>query len=406
MPSFDKLGKNKEEGMFPLSDIKVVELSSFIAGPYCAKLLADWGAHVIKVEEPPLGDEARRSFLLAEESVQDKDSSLFLYLNTNKKSITLNLECQRGKAIFLKLVQDADILLESFPPGHMRSLGLSYKNLREVNPKLIVASISNFGQYGPYRDYEAAEISLQALSGMLLRMGKARPTKYGGYLVQHGAGLIAFIAILTSLLNKGDEGQYLDLSLIEAGATGGILALLPYVYMGLMMKRGLDRSLLGSVGIYPASNGYVVFVPGYGGMESLALLLGRPELMEDPLFVDPIARQLRAEEFAQTFILPWLKEHRKEEVFEQAQELGMPFGLIQTVPDLLDDLQLQDREFFLQVAHPVVGELIYPSTPFKSNAFSYKPGRAPLLGEHNGEIYSSLGYGEEEVEELQKAGVI
>jgi len=395
----------KGDRVFPLSDIRVIELSSSIAGPYCAKLLADWGAQVIKVEKPPLGDEARQCFF-AEEDVQGKDSSLFLYLNTNKKGVTLNLESQKGSEIFIKLVQDADIVVESAPPGHLDSLGLSYEYLRKVNPKLIMTSISNFGQEGPYRNYEAEEITLQALSGLVLRTGTARPTRYGGYLVQHGAGLIGFIATLAALLNRGDEGQFVDLSLIEAGATGSILALLPYVYMGLIMKRGLDRSLLGSVGVYPATNGYVVFVPGYGGMESLALLLGKPELVEHPLFADPIARQLRAEEFAQTFILPWLKEQKKEEVFERAQELGMPFGLVQTVSDLLEDPQLQHREFFCKATHPVVGETLYPKAPFRSNAFSYKPGRAPLLGEHNEEVYSSLGYGKEDLEEYKKVGVI
>lgn len=392
-------------GEFPLSDIKVIELSSSIAGPYCAKLLADWGAQVIKVEKPPRGDEARRCFFFTEEG-QGMDSPLFLYLNTNKKGVTLNLESKKGKGLFIKLVQDADILVESVPSEMLGELGLDYENLKKLNPKLIMASIANFGQEGPYRDYEAEEITLQALSGLLLRPGTARPTKYGGYLVQHGAGLMGFIAVVASLLSRGEEGRLLDISAVEAGATAGLLALLPYVYMGLMMKRGLDRSLLGSVGVYPARDGYVVFVPGYGGMDSLALLLEKPELMEHPLFTDPLARQLRAEEFAQTFILPWLQEQQKEEVFERAQELGMPFGMVQTVSDLLDDPQLKHREFLLKANHPAVGEIIYPSTPFRSNAFSYKSGRAPLLGEHNQEIYGSLGYSKEDIKHLQREGVI
>ena len=208
-----------------LSDVKVLDLTWHIAGPYCTKLLAGYGAEVIKVERPGEGDPTRRMGPFFKDDPHPEKSGLFLHLNTNKKGITLNLKSATGKKILKALVSDADILVESFSPRVMPSLGLDYQTLEQINPKLVMVSISNFGQSGPYRDFKASEIVEYAMGGEMYSTGTAgrEPLKLGGNVTQYQAGTVAAVATMGALYSAEcqEVGQHVDVSIMEtqAGST-------------------------------------------------------------------------------------------------------------------------------------------------------------------------------------------
>jgi len=403
----------KQEGMEEqaLSGLKVLDLTHFIAGPYCTKLMADIGAEIIKVERPGQGDGARALGPFSKDEPHPEKSGLFFYLNTNKKSITLNLKTETGVGLLKELAKDANVIVENFEPRVMPSLGLSYEELKGVNPRLVMASISNFGQTGPYRDYKATNLTIMALGGTMAITGdEHRPLKPGGSQAEYMAGLMGFSATMIALLWQEETGlgQHVDLSIMECIAGNMEGATTEYPYLGVIRRRMMQRFTYGHpVGLYPCKDGYVIVIPGLGGMESLAMLLGDPGLMEHELFQDARLRQQRAQEFDELFLLPYLKEHTKKEIFEQAQELRMPFGYAQTIDELLDDVQLQAREFFVKEEHPLMGDVTYPGPLFRMGETSWKAGRPPLLGEHNEEIYCQrLGYTKEDLVKLRERRII
>jgi len=396
-----------------LSSIRIIDLTHLVAGPYCTKLLADFGAEVIKIEKPGGGDKARRMPPFAGDEPHVEKSGLFLYLNTNKKSITLNLKTKMGKEMLLNLVRGADIVVESFAPRVMPSLGLSYETLKEVKEDIIMVSISNFGQTGPYRDYKATELGLLAIGGTLYQTGTPeRPVKLGGFQAQYLAGLYSFVASLGAIYGdvQSSGGRRLDISMMECVACfTAFQGWIPYAYMGVTVGREFFKRFVSGhpVGLYRCKDGHVVVVPGLGGMQSLALLLEKPELAEHRMFTSAWTRQDQAKEFDDTFLLPWLKEHEHKEIVETAQELRMPFSELETIDELLIDKQLEERDFFTSSEHPVAGRLTYPGSSFKGGKIKSRSGRAPLLGENNEEIYCGmLGFSKKDLVELKELDII
>jgi len=393
-----------------LSGLRVLDVTHYVAGPYCTKLLADFGAEVIKVEKPGQGDGARVLGPFPGDETHPEKSALFLYLNTNKQSITLNLKNPTGVKIFKELVRETDIIVENFKPGGMSSLGLSYEALKEVNPDIIMVSISNFGQSGPYRDWKAYSATLSAVGGASYITGKPEsPIRLPGYLPEYMAGQQGFMSCLLAILggDNGDRGQHIDLSIAETVATGLEAATILYAYTGIVRQRNFVRFMVGHpVGIFPCRDGHVVVIPGLGNMPLLAILIEQPELAEHPLFLHPYKRQEAPEEF-DALILPWLMEHDKEDVFAQAQELKMPFGVVRNIDEVVADPHLKEREYFVEIDHPATGRHIYPRLPFREATKGAEMKRAPLLGEHNDEIYGRrLGYTEEQLAKLREEGVI
>lgn len=396
-----------------LSDLRVLDLTEAIAGPYCTKWFADFGAEVVKIERPGVGDSARSMGPFLHDEPGPERSGLFLYLNTNKKSITLNLDSPTTRQIFNRLVQKADILVESYSPGTMEAWGLPYEALRDVNPRLIMVSISNFGQTGPYRDYPATDLTISAFSGIMSDRGEAgrQPVKMGGAQSQYMAGRVAFIATMAAVLHRDltGEGQWLDLSVMEAAASNDLASPTTYSYMGLAHRPRLQGFVRGrgGQGLYPCKDGWVAVLPGVGGLKKLAQMLGQPDLASHPWFVDHRLRLQHAQEFDEQFLDPWLQQHTRAEVVEKAQELGMPFSYSMPIDELMTEPQLQAREFFVDIDHPVVGAAKYPGAPARLSESPWKAGRAPLLGEHNEEVYcGSLGYNQEQVAQLRELGVI
>lgn len=395
----------------PLAGVKVLDLTQHVAGPFCTKLLADWGAEVIKIENPQSGDLARRMGPFLHDQPDSEGSGLFLYLNTNKKSVTLNLKTATGAGLFKDLVKESDIVVESFKPGTMEVWGLSYEALRKVNGSLVMVSISNFGQTGPYREYKGTDLTLSALGGMTSqqRREEGPPYRLGGMQALYKTGVAAFVAATSGLLYKALEGQgqHLDISILECAAIGDTGGYSNYTYTGASYT---GKSLAGLFGhpatVYPCKDGYVYIATGLGNIEHLALIMGQPELMQNPVFADRYARQQHTKEF-DALILPWLMEHGKKEIEALAQEILMPFGAILTIDEVLQDEHLRERQFFVGIEHPHTGTLTYPGTPMKMSASAPKHDRAPLLGEHNSEVLQGrLGLDSESMVRLKAVGVI
>jgi crotonobetainyl-CoA:carnitine CoA-transferase CaiB-like acyl-CoA transferase len=392
-----------------LQDVKIIDLTHHIAGPYCTKLLADFGADVVKVERPDGGDSARRLGPFPGDLPHPEKSGLFLYLNTNKRAITLNLKDPQGRAMLLALLGDADILVESFSPRVMPSLGLSYQALTGINPDLIVTSISSFGQSGRYRDYRATELVLDALCGMAYITGEyhREPVKHGYNQAQYLGGLAGASGTVAALLARwrSGQGQHVDVSILECVCSTLFTTVLDYTYAGMVGRR---QPRQGSSLRYPAQTkeGYVLPTPGVmGDWETYAEMVGVPELRH-PKFATPAGRQVHSDEVDALLKAKW-HERTAEEWFHHAQQWRFPFAPVQTMADISESPQLRDRGYFVEFPHQVVGTLRYPGAPFKMSESPRRQVRpAPLLGEHNAEVFSGLGYSGRELLDLRAEGSI
>ena len=373
-----------------LKSVKVIDLTQNIAGPYCTKLLADYGADVIKVERPDGGDPARRMGPFPEHEPHPEKSGIFLYLNTNKRGVTLDIKSQVGRNALLRLVKDADVLVESYSPRVMESLGLDYQTLSQVNPQLIMTSVSSFGRSGRYRDYRATELVLYSLCGMAYMTGgyHREPVKHGYNQSQYLGGISAASGTIAALLGlwRGGKGQQVDVSILECVISTLFTTLLDYTYAGKVSRR---QPLEGSSLRYPAltKDGYILPTPGVmGDWDTYAAMAEVPEL-QDPKFATPADRQLHSEEVDKLLSAKWL-EKTADEWFHHAQEWRFPFAPVNTMHDISTSLQLKHRGYFVEFPHPVVGTLRYPGAPFRMSETPRKQEKpAPTLGQHNKEIF-------------------
>ena len=326
--------------MTSLSVLRVLDLSEGVAGAYCTKLLAGFGADVIKIERPGGGDPVRRHGPFPDDLPHGEKGALFLYLNTGKKSITLDIAQRSGALLLLRLVEGAEVVVESFPPGWLTELGLGYGSLARIKPRLVMTSVTPFGQDGPYAGYRATNLTAFAAGGQMVVTGEPdrEPLKNGGYQAEYQAGLHAFAATAVAAFSADatEVGQHIDIAAVECMAT----ALEPYVSSWAHQRRdiGADRS------------------------------------------ADP-------------------RPQRRGDV-EPA-----PAGL--TVQDLLEAPQLRARGFFQEIDHPAAGRQTYPGPPFRPEAMPWQAARAPLLGEHNEEVYcEELELSRKELVILRASGVI
>ncbi len=390
-----------------LADIRVVDLSEGVAGPFCTKLLASLGAEVIKVERPGSGDRTRSAGPFRDDEPHPEKSAAFLYLNTGKKSITLNLHEETGRSILRRLVRDCDILVESFPPDDLDSLELGYADLSALKPDLVYTSVSPFGRTGPYRRYKGSEIVAQALGGLMYTVGAPdrEPLKIGGNVALQTTGIAAFSATLLALQVRDVQGfgQHVDVSSIEAAAVSQIHASIHYQFRGTDTVRR-ESTLL------RAADGWVTPGLGIGTTEDvwqrLCALMGKPELANDERFVTREARREHQQEM-QTVIAEWAGTLPKEEIYHALQRMRTIAGYVATVEDLTKSEQLQYRRFFQTIEHPFAGEATYPGSPFTVDGERGQAARAPLLGEHNVEVYCGrLGYDKKDLVRLSAMNVI
>ncbi|MCH8309728.1 MAG: CoA transferase [Chloroflexi bacterium] len=399
-----------------LSDIRVLDFTHSIAGPYCTKMLADYGADVLKVERPDGGDMTRRSGPFPDDEPHPEKSGLFLHLNTNKRGITLNLKSATGRQIVQQLIREVDVVVESFRPGVMARLGLDYGSIRATNPGVVMTSISNFGQNGPYRDYKGSEIAFYGMGGEMYTTGVAErePVKMGGDVVQFQAGATAAVATMGAVFaaRLQNIGQQVDVSIMET-QVGSIdrrmPLLLAYQYTGeISQRQSVNASGGYPGGFYPCKDGYVEITGGRTYFPRIVKMLGEPEFLKDPKWYQHDAQRnedLKAE--FEEFFYPWILDRTKQEVWLAAQEARVLSGPLNTIEDLQNDSTFIDRGAFAEIEHPQAGTLRYPGRPFIMEKTPWSIRRpAPLLGQHNREILTGFGYTDDEIVSLRQQGVI
>jgi crotonobetainyl-CoA:carnitine CoA-transferase CaiB-like acyl-CoA transferase len=348
---------------------------------------------VIKIEKPGDGDPARRMGPFHDDDPHPEKSGLFLYLNTNKRGVTLNLASQAGKRILKELVKDVDLLVENFSPRVMPALGLDHETLEKLNPRLVMVSISNFGQTGPYRDYKASEPILYGMGGAMCTtgLGDCEPVRKGMNVIQYQGGTMGAAAAMIALYGARAQGagQHVDISLMETqmGAIDRRMSeLLAYEYNEELTPRMDIAGLLQyPYGIFPCKDGYVDVAGGFMFLDRLEKALGIP-LMETYGGANQFNVE-RREEFLSTIWYPWVMERDRREIVEVCQEHHVMSGPINTTEDLLNEPQFRERGFWVDVDHPVAGKVTYPGRPAQSSELPWQVRRpAPLLGQHNEEV--------------------
>ncbi len=393
-----------------LDDIRVLDLSTGIAGPLCARFLGDFGAEVIKVE-PPEGECGRHLPPFFEDDPHPEKSLFFLLANLNKRGITLDLKHPEGARMFRALAKSADVIVESFPPGTLASLGLDLEALQSENPGLVMTSITPFGQTGPYRGYKGEEIVAYATGGIMAISGIAdrEPLKHGGFPSQYEAGLNGMLATLAALLARdfSGVGQQVDVSIQEVAASTMVISQPFYSFAGAVQgRRRRTGSEFGQ--IMPCKDGYFICQEaGSAGWAAIADFFHREELKAER-FADPNQRTAHGHELDQ-IILDAAKDRTMAEMFKSAsEEYRILFGIVQTPADLAHCPQLEARNFYEEVEHPVIGKIRVPFRLWNMSAGGARCRRpSPLLGQHNKEVFEGLlGLDEEKLRELARRGLI
>jgi CoA:oxalate CoA-transferase len=398
----------------PLAGFRVLDLTQHLCGPYCTKLLADYGADVIKIEPPGDGDLARRLGPFKGDEPHPEKSGTFAYLNTNKRSLTLDLASSDGREVFFDLLQGADLVVENFRPGVMQELGLGFDELKGRKRSISLLSISNFGQSGPYRDWAGSELVLFAMGGEMFSMGVAErePIKMAGTAALFQAGAAAAVAAAGALLQsmQGGDGEHLDIAIYEAQFASVDRRhqwVIAYQYTGRVKGRASINSVSGfPSGAYPCADGYVEITGGGRWWPGTVRMLGSPPELSGPEWRQPGAnlRQDLRERF-DAVLYPWLAERTKRQVWEEAERAHVLCGPLYTVEDLFNDPAIRERGFFVECERPHLGNFLMPGRPFIMHESPWSLRRpAPLLGEHNDEILTELGYAPQRIEKLRATG--
>ena len=411
----------------PLTGLRVLELTSEHA-QFCGKLMADLGADVIKIE-PPGGQETRNVGPFLDDEAHPEKSLHFWHYNTSKRGVTLDLDTPEGQDVFRKLAATAGLVLESFPAGHLPSLGLSYESLSKDNPDLIMCSVTPFGQDGPWRDYQTSDLLHLAAGGQMASSGydvedipDAPPIAPGGGNAWHIASHYSYIAILGALYHRDftGEGQYIDVSVHEACSltTEGAIAI--YLSTGDVVRRhtGRHASPDMSPGIQHATNdGGFINTTRSGSNLTPARIKVLGEWMDkyglaqdllDDKYQDPAVVEESGQHFADV-LKNFFANMPLVEAYEGGQELNFPWGAIRTMEEIMVDPHLRAREFFVPVEHPELGrEFTSPGPAAIYNASPWRISRrAPLIGEHNDEILGGeVGLSKADLEALKKSGII
>jgi crotonobetainyl-CoA:carnitine CoA-transferase CaiB-like acyl-CoA transferase len=389
----------------PLEGIKVLDLSRLLPGPFCSMILGDMGAEVLKIEDTKQGDPFR-----TDQSVFKYEKTIFLMINRNKRSMKLNLGTERGKAIFMQLVAEYDVLLEGFRPGVMAKLGLDYEQVRRVNPRMVYCSLTAYGQYGPYRDRPGHDLNTISLSGVLDAIGvrNGPPVIPGVQIGGIGGGAMwAAIAILAVLLGRGKNGtgQYLDAAIVDGLLPFHSMFAASYFADGSVPRRGETEAsgACAYYNVYPTRDGRYVSL---GAAEAkfwngFCQAIGRPDLIPEQHAPEPRQSEIITE------VRAIMLSRSQSEWVELLEPLDICFTPVKNLEEALADPHIKAREMVREVDHPVEGCIPMLAFPVK---FSETPARikspSPLYGQHTEEVLQDLGYSEAEIEELHRLDVI
>ncbi|GAA0998098.1 CoA transferase [Acrocarpospora macrocephala] len=401
----------------PLAGVRILELATGIAGPYAGKLLADYGAEVIKAE-PVEGDESRGRAPFLDSAPDGEWSALFLHLNANKRAVTVAAGTPGGQDLIRRLVSSADICLESFAPGALAGWGLGFEALREINPSLVLTSVTPFGQDGPYAGYRGSELVYAALGGMNATRGAdRRPVAPGGNLSQYHAGCLAAAATMGALLaaEENGEGEHVDISIMAAEAASAdstMVFLTAHAYNGRTSSPPPASAGPQVTGLGPLPNGAFACADGTVTVSTVHQWVPRMlKVVDDPVLAEIFSDPARLAEpgtaaVVDDIVARWFRGRTKREAMLQAQALGWPVTAIQAPAELLDDPHFSSRGAVFQAEHPEAGRIAQLGPPIRLAGGWQLRRPAPRLGEHNDEVYGELGLGRTELAAYRAAGVI
>ena len=397
-----------------LSDVTVLDLGQVIAMPFCTMLLADLGARVIKVESRERGRERLSLGIKRARDGREERVPAAQYRERNKLAITLELKTERGMALFKELVKHVDVVTENFSVGTMQRLGLGYDDLRRENPRLVYASITAFGQHGPYAAQRGYDMLAQAISGYMSITGfpDGPPTRSGQSISDYYAGMLCAFSIVSALhyRDRTGRGQHIDLALLDSLVVALDNLGERYTVGGELLTRAGNVSFGGSSsGVYPTTDGHVAIAAGASDAvwRRFCEIIGRGDLTRDPRFAAAAARRDRRDEVA-GIIQAWTEKRSKAEVVSVLSTGGVPAAPVNNVAEMIADPQVQAREMFVELEHPIHGPVKITGTPLK---MSETPGRvrwlAPMPGEHNEAVFVDLlGHTRDELARWRDEGVI
>jgi CoA:oxalate CoA-transferase len=385
----------------------VLDLSRVLAGPYCGMILADLGAEVIKIEAVGKGDDSREFPPMA-----GSESGYFMSLNRNKKSVTLNLKPARGKEVFKALARRADVVLENFRPGTMDKLGLGYSALREINPRLVYAAISGFGQYGPYSHKPAYDLIIQAMGGVMSLTAHpgGLPTRVGSSIGDITAGMYGAIGILAALRARETtgKGQLVDVSMLDCQVALLENAIARYwAAKEPPMPTGNRHPSITPFQAFPTRDYYVVCAAGNDKLwGKFCRAIGREDLAGDPRFKTNRLRTGNIEQL-EAILFEVFRQKTTDQWIAVLEAADIPCGPIYTVDRVVSDPHVRAREMVLEIHHPVAGKQLTHGVPVK---LSETPGGvrhpAPTLGQHTGEVLRQFGFSPDEIKSLAREGII
>ncbi|MGH7814203.1 MAG: CaiB/BaiF CoA transferase family protein [Candidatus Binataceae bacterium] len=398
-----------------LSSLKIVELGEMVSAAYCAKLFADLGAETIKIERPGTGDRARTRGPFPGHTPHPEKSGLFLYLNTNKKGVTLDIAKPEGFEIFERLIADADILIHNLVPSEMDRIGLSYDRVRRKNARLVMTSIAPFGLSGPNRDYRAEELNLWCAGGACVLNGAGAqhpelpPLKVGGHQAGYQSGVHAATATIAAALAalRDGTGQHVEVSVQESIASQLEMTFEFWPYMKMIATR-LGQKPIQPLEAMQCKDGYIYLCCiEEHQWHSFVEMMGSPEWASEEIFQDRLARGLNWDAL-KVLLEDWVKDQTVLNLYQRAQARRVPFAPVSTMGDLLNSEHLKARGFFAEIAQPAAGTHQYPGAPVKYARTPWEIRMpAPALGQHNGEIFGGqLGISQSRTAELSRKGVI
>ena len=395
-----------------LAGLRVLELGSLVATPWCGKLLAALGADVVKVEPPGTGDPSRRRGPFPGDIPHPERSGTFLYLNTGKSGITLNVDDPQGRAMLRQLASQVDVVIHDSPPALAANRGLTRESLGELYSALVVAAITPFGSSGPNAEYSAHDVNVfhAGGEGNLLPNGLAldtfpdrAPIAAGAMMASYQGGLTAAVGIVGAVLAQWDNGtgQNVDSSLQEAQLAIGYLPIQRLEAEGLVETRFSRFFRMG--GVLPAADGYVELLTLEPRQwEGLARLLGEPDWASPDKFRDPATH---GPEINQN-LREWTAQHTRQWLYREGQAHGVPIAPYLAPSEVFDSPQQRERSYFEEITHPEAGTYEYAGLPLRMGETPPDLKRSPLLGEHNVEVFGSMGYTPEELTSLARAGVV
>ncbi|MGE4659380.1 MAG: formyl-CoA transferase [Arenicellales bacterium] len=415
--------------MKALEGVRILDMTHVQSGPTCTQLLAWFGANVIKVERPGVGDATRGQL----RDVPDADSLYFTMLNHNKRSLTLNTKDEKGKQVFTRLIKTCDVMVENFAPGALDRMGFSWERIQEINPRMIYASVKGFGP-GPYSECKVYENVAQCAGGAASTTGfvDGLPLVTGAQIGDSGTGLHLALGIVTALYQREHSGRG---QRVLAAMQDGVLNLcrvklrdqqrlahgplkeysqygegIPFAQAtpraGNDSGGGQPGRILKCKGWESDANAYTYFITQAAAWEKICDVIGRPEWREDPDFATPPARLSRLDEVFEA-IEQWTMTKTKYEVMEICNPLDIPVGPILSMQELSEEPSLRETGTIVEVEHPTRGKYLTVGNPVKLSDSPSEVSRSPLLGEHTGQILQEvLGYSAEEVSELREAGAV